>query len=221
MKRNFIKAESGPGISVIYYDDQGKKWIADNGSRAWRNSNPGNMVMGAVTLRNNPIGKAGGFAVFPDYETGHKALLDLLFNEFGTWNLNKLMKKYAPSNENDTKKYIAFIKKKTGIGELILIKNYPKDGFQKLWQAIEKMEGWRKGTIKEYSSKGQITKVIKNKKGNILKYLIDGFGWLSKKEALEFAKQKKIDAVVVSRRGTLFLRSRPNTITTDNLSKRT
>lgn len=220
MKRIFIKAEPGPGISVIYYDDQGKRWIAEDGSRAWRNSNSGNMVMGAVTLRNNPIGKAGGFAIFPDYETGHKALLDLLFNEFGDWNLSMLMEKYAPSKENNTKKYIAFIKKKTGVGELILIKNYPKDGFQKLWQAIEKMEGWRKGTINEYSSEGRITKVLKNKKGNILKYLIDGFGWLSKKEAIELAKQKKIDAVVVSRKGTLFLRSRPNTITTDNLSRK-
>lgn len=221
MKRIFIKAEQGPGSSVIYYDDKGKKWIVEGGTRTWRNQNPGNMVIGKVSLRNNPIGKAGGFAVFPDYETGHKALIDLLVNEYGTWNLTQLMGKYAPPKTNNTKKYIAFIKKKTGVSELILIKDYPKDGFQKLWKAIEKMEGWKKGTIKEYSSKGRITKVLKNKKGNILKYLVDGFGWLTKQEAIQLAVQKKIDAVVVSRNGASFLRSRPNSINTDNLSRKT
>lgn len=204
MKRIFIKAEQGPGSSVIYFDDKGKKWIVEGGTRTWRNQNPGNLVMGKVSLRNNPIGKAGGFAVFPDYETGHKALIDLLLNEFGTWNLIKLMQRYAPPNENNTKKYIAFIKKKTGIDELILIKDYSKDGFQKLWKAIEQMEGWKKGTIKEYSAKGRITKVVKNKKGKILKYLIDGFGWMNKQEAIQLAGQKKIDAVVVTRNGTSF-----------------
>lgn len=130
MKRIFIKAEQGPGSSVIYYDDKGKKWIVEKGTRTWRNQNPGNMVMGKVSLRNNPIGKAGGFAVFADYETGHKALIDLLLNEYGSWNLNQLMQKYAPPKTNNTKKDIAFIKNKTGINESILLKDYPKNGFK-------------------------------------------------------------------------------------------
>lgn len=82
------------------------------------------------------------------------------------------------------------------------------------------MEGWKQGTIKEYSTKGKVTKVLKNKKGNIVKYLVDGFGWLNKKEAIQLAAQKKIDAVVVTRRGTTFLRSRPNIISSDNLSEK-
>ena len=130
------------------------------------------------------------------------------------------MQKYAPPKTNNTKKYVAFIKKKTGVSETILIKDYPKDAFQKLWQAIEKMEGWKQGKIKEYSTKGKVTKVLKNKKGSIVKYLVDGFGWLNKKEAVQLASEKKIDAVVVTRKGTTFLRSRPNNIGPDNLSKK-
>jgi len=178
------------------------------------------MVVGKVSQRNNLIGRAGGFAVFPDYQTGHKALLDLLINEYGSWDLTKLMHKYAPPKTNNTKKYIAFIKKKTEVNETILIKDYPKEAFQKLWQAIEKMEGWKQGTIEEYSTQGQITKVRKNKKGNIVKYLVDGLGWLNKKEAIKLASEKKIDSVVVIRKGTTFLRSRPNIINSDNLSEK-
>jgi len=43
---------------------KGKKWIFEKGSRAWRNQNPGNMVVGFRSRNNGMIGKAGGFAVF-------------------------------------------------------------------------------------------------------------------------------------------------------------
>lgn len=46
MNSKFIKAEQGPGTSVIYVDELGKKWQFEGGTRTWRNSNPGNMVVG-------------------------------------------------------------------------------------------------------------------------------------------------------------------------------
>lgn len=74
----FIKAEAGPKATVIYTDSDGKYWQYSGGSRTWRNNNPGNLVSASVSKRNGEIGKAGGFAVFHDYDTGHSALLDLL-----------------------------------------------------------------------------------------------------------------------------------------------
>ena len=167
------------------------------------------------------IGKAGGFAVFPDYQTGHNALIVLLKGEYALFDLSKLMGKYAPPKENNTKKYIIFIKKHTGVKEDILIKNYSSLEFEKLWKAIELMEKWDEGTIKEYSVKGQITKVKKDKKGKIVSYLIDGVGWVKKIDAIKLAKNNKIDAVVVKRNGVTFLRSRPNKESFDNLVNRT
>lgn len=155
------------------------------------------------------IGRAGGFAVFPDYQTGHIAMLDLLINEYGDFDLVKLMGKFAPPKENNTKRYIKFIKRLTGVKENIKIKEYSKTNFSKLWMAIEKFEGWKVGRIKEYSTKGQITKVKKDKRGKIKSYLVDGFGWIMKNEAIELANLKKIDAVIVKRGQTIFLRSRP------------
>jgi hypothetical protein len=58
--------------------------------------------------------RLGGFAVFPDYETGHKALLDSLKNEHGNENIPDLMHAYAPPKENKTEIYIAFVRKQTG-----------------------------------------------------------------------------------------------------------
>lgn len=220
MANKYIKAENGPENAVIYYDDSGKLWLFEGGTRTWRNQNPGNMVVGKYSRKNGMIGRAGGFAVFPDYRSGHLALLDLLVNEYGNFDLVQLMEKFAPPHENKTKKYIKFIAKQTGVKESVKIQNYSKSEFAKLWVAIEKFEGWKIGTIKEYSKKGQITKVKKNQKGKIISYLVDGFGWLRKQEAIELCKKNKIDAVVVNGSKSIYLRSRPNMLDVDNLGNK-
>ncbi len=215
----YIKAEPGPGTSVIYTDAEGKQWRFEGGSRPWRNQNPGNLVSGNVSKRNGAIGVAGGFAVFPDYQVGHGALLDSLKNVHGNKDIPSLMKVYAPPQENETKKYIAFIRKRTGVKGSKKIKDFSEKEFETLWQAIEKMEGWGKaGTISEYSSKGKITGVRKDKKRTIQFYQIEGYGWVSKSEGISLALDGKVDAVVAtSTRGHQFLRARPNSETLDNL----
>jgi hypothetical protein len=65
MANKYIKAENGTGNAVIYYDDSGKLWLFEGGTRTWRNQNPGNLVVGKYSRKNGMIGKAGGFAVFP------------------------------------------------------------------------------------------------------------------------------------------------------------
>ena len=62
----FVKAFAGPGTSVIYVDDNGSHVIYSDGSRTWRNNNPGNLLTGTVSRRNGQIGVAGLFAVFPE-----------------------------------------------------------------------------------------------------------------------------------------------------------
>lgn len=77
----YVSTKAGPHRSVIYTDSLGKQWQFLGGNRPWRNQNPGNLVPGKVSKRNGAIGKADKFAVFPDYEAGHAALLDSLKNE--------------------------------------------------------------------------------------------------------------------------------------------
>lgn len=218
----YVKAEAGPNRSVIYTDSDGKKWKFEGGSRPWRNQNPGNLVLGKVSQRNGAIGKADRFAVFPDYETGHRALLDSLLNEHGDKDIPALMNVYAPPKENETEKYIAFLRKKTGVKGNKKLRDFSPAEFEKLWQAIEKMEGWGKeGTISELTTKKQVIGVLKNKKGVIQSYKIEGSGWVSKSKGIALALAGKVDAVVAtSPKGNQFLRARPNSETWDNLENK-
>jgi hypothetical protein len=97
----FIKAEAA-GHSVIYTDDDGKHFRFSGGTWAWRNHNPGNVHPGDISRMNHQIGVAGGCAVFPDCENGHSALLDCLKKIYWNSSIDKLVKGYAPPEENDT-----------------------------------------------------------------------------------------------------------------------
>lgn len=214
----FIKAEAGPKTTVIYTDSAGKQWQYSGGSRTWRNNNPGNLVSASVSKRNGEIGKAGGFAIFPDYESGHAGLIDLLKNTYREFSLRELIKKYAPKHENNTKQYLKFLRSKTGIKDDKKVKDFNKYEFESLWKAIEQMEGWKTGTITEYLVKAQIKAVKKDKNGTITHYLIDVFGWVTKVQGITLTISGKVNAVVAtSPRGNQFLRARPNRTIEDNL----
>jgi hypothetical protein len=102
----FVRAQAGPKNSVIYTDTDGKQFQFSGGNWTWRNHNPGNLRPGAVSRRNGQIGRAGGFAVFPDYDSGHRALLDSLKVAHGNESLEDMIKVYAPPTENKTKRYL-------------------------------------------------------------------------------------------------------------------
>jgi len=214
----FIKAESGPKESVIYIDDSGKRFQYSGGDRNWRNNNPGNLKPGDVSKRNGQIGSAGGFAVFPDAETGHVALLDSLKNAHGNKDLSQMIGVFAPKFENNTARYLRFLRKRSGVKDNKKIKDFTSSEFELLWQAIESMEGKRKPSIREIEDKKKITKVRKDKKGTITAYFVEGMGWLSKQRGIELARSDKIDAVIsISSAGNPFLKTRPDTEVENNL----
>lgn len=216
----FIKADPGPNNTVVYQTDDGKLFEYSGGNWTWRNHNPGNLVPGLVSKRNGQIGKAGGFAVFPDYESGHSALLDTLKNTYGNKSLNQMIKNYAPPHENDTGQYLKFLQNKTGVTDNKKIKDFSAEEFEKLSQAIMQMEGQKEGVIKEISiKKNKISRTKKDKNGIIVSYFVSNLGWLSKSQAIALCQNGKIDAVIArSSKGKLFLKSRPDRSINNNLS---
>jgi len=74
----FIRAEQKAGFKIYYYDENGKIEIRIDGSRAWRNNNPGN-TKGIKTA----IGRdKDNFDIFPDLATGRKTKKDLIQRKY-------------------------------------------------------------------------------------------------------------------------------------------
>src|SRR6476620_6451664 len=112
----YVKAEPALNHTIIYTDDSGRYFRFSGGTWAWRNNNPGNLVPGDVSHRHNQIGRTKKFAIFPDYEAGHLALLDCLQTIYKNVSIPKLVSTFAPAKDgNNVKKYTEFLREKTGI----------------------------------------------------------------------------------------------------------
>lgn len=202
--------------SVIYTDDSGRHFRHYGGTWAWRNNNPGNIRPGNISKRHNQIGIVNNFAVFPDYESGHEALLDALHTTFANMSIDKMMEQYAPPGENNTAKYRKFVHEKTGVMDDREIRDFTDEEFKKLWFVIEQMEGFKIGEIVEVF---HVTNV-QQKNGSICNYCIEQDGWISKEKCVELARAKSLELeVCVSRLGNTFLRTAPSSEFQQNLNK--
>ncbi len=137
---------------------------------------------------------------------------------YGNRGLAGLIKAYAPNSENDSKKYLRYLRKHTGVQDNRKIQDFTKSEFEKLWRAMEKYEGQTTGKIQVLPLKKKITGVQKDKNGRILEYFVQELGWLTKKRAIQLTMQGEIGAVVVQRGEKRFLRSRPDVSPENNLS---
>lgn len=218
----FIKAIQTAKRSVTYLSEDGSSETRVGGDWTWRNQNPGNLGAGAWANRHGAIGKAGGFAVFADYDTGKKAIFELLqgpdFSGLSIWDA---IPRYAPSSDhNNVKWYRQLVSKATGLDlKKRKINSLNQKELTSLVNAIERAEGkFKPGKITKQDAKKKISGVQKNKKGTIVAYRIEGFGWIDKQKAIALVKRGKVDAVVShSRSGTLYLKARPDKATGNNL----
>jgi hypothetical protein len=226
-KLPFIRIEVVNDLRIIYYREDGSSAIYLGGQRNWRNNNPGNIGYGNGILvkRLGAIGKAGGFAVFPDYETGRTAIFGVLKQDsFQNRIVSKAIEVWAPKEDgNDTELYKKHIRLWTGIELSRQIKTLSNEELEKLVAAIEKKEGSESGKIIEVPTSGVKKKIIdikKNKQNLIIQYLVEGYGWLHKADTIYLVERDIVDGVVVKNsRGYIFLRARPDDIIINNLDK--
>jgi hypothetical protein len=210
MMSRFIQAIPGMKHSVIYSDDSGKHFRFSGGTLAWRNHNPGNVWPGHISKKNNQIGVAYKLAIFPDYQSGHDALLDVLKITYGSYSIPEMMKKYAPPHENNTNKYVRFVQEAAGVKDKKKIKNFTDEEFEKLWKAIEKMESSKIGDVIEVY---QVTRVRSNKDGIICNYCVEDDDWVSIEQCLDLARKGQVDLeICISFLGNTYLRTAPNSV---------
>ena len=92
-----------------------------SGTLATRNNNPGNLIPGSFSTAHGAVGESGGFAVFPDYNTGFQAE-DALIKNYADkgYTIEELLRAWAPpssagNSEANTQKYIDFVSGKLGV----------------------------------------------------------------------------------------------------------
>ncbi len=119
------------------------------GTLAWRNNNPGNIRSGNFADKNGAIDSGpGGFAVFPDGDTGNAAIEKLLKDEtYRDLSVKNAIKRYAPPVENDTDAYQAAIKHSTGLDIERKISDLDDSELDKVVSAIRQHGGWKAGDV--------------------------------------------------------------------------
>jgi hypothetical protein len=136
----------------------------NNGTKSWRNNNPGNMMTkayGALKMDKQ------GYGIFPTVQAGYDAKVELLFDKkYSDRTLHDVFLKnegksdvYAPlgHGDNDPQAYYDFVVKTVGAtnvqdedgNDTRLMKDYPKATREKIVQAITQKEGYKKGDLKK------------------------------------------------------------------------
>ena len=98
-------------------------------------------------MAQGAIGYAGGFAVFPDAETGMRAICTLLKSDsYKNLTISQAISKYAPPHENDTASYNMNLQKLTGMHPTTKLSELSNAQIQHVARAIRRVEGWTRGT---------------------------------------------------------------------------
>lgn len=138
------------GRDVVYTTADGRRVRRTGGTRAWRNMNPGNIRYSEFSRNAGAIGQAGGFAVFPDEETGTRAISSLLRGKsYNNLTIARAITRYAPPSENNTVAYHRRIQQITGLNINRRISDLSDGELSRVVDAIRAIEGWEAGRIIE------------------------------------------------------------------------
>lgn len=138
------------GRDVVYTTADGRRVRRTGGTRAWRNMNPGNIRYSEFSRNAGAIGQAGGFAVFPDEETGTRAISLLLRGQsYNNLTIARAITRYAPPSENNTAAYHRRIQQITGLNINRRISDLSDGELSRVVDAIRAIEGWEAGRIIE------------------------------------------------------------------------
>ena len=164
------------------------------------------------------IGAAGGFSVFPDFDTGRAALTSLLRTEkYMNLSISDAIERYAPTGENDTEGYKRKLERLTRLDMARRVENLSSEELDRVVLAIQVIEGYVVGV--ETPMRRVIATHSDGKR--LTEFLIEGDGsYLPLAEAVRLARNGDIDAVVGrTAQGTVYLRAYPDDEAFNNFSQ--
>lgn len=135
------------GRDVVYTYTNQSQTRRSSGTRAWRNNNPGNIRPGRFTDSAGSIGRAGGFAAFPDEQTGMDAIILLLKTpRYQAKTLAQAISAWAPpSDGNNTSSYQQQVSNETGVALSTPLHSLNDSQLWQVARVIRRIEGWKIG----------------------------------------------------------------------------
>jgi hypothetical protein len=144
----------GPGYNIVRLS--GGRVVRRSGARNWRNNNPGNIEYGGFTQGKGAISPDPRFAIFPTYKQGRQAKSDLIFttSKYKDLPISQAIATYAPAFENNTASYARQVISAAAVpadrgGPDAKMKDLNKAEQERVLDAMEKVEGFRPGTVTE------------------------------------------------------------------------
>ena len=148
--------EAGAGYNIVKLADG--RVVRRTGSRNWRNHNPGNVEEGGFMQARGSLGGDPRFAIMPSYAAGRQAKYDLIFTtgSYKNLSISAAIARYAPAFENDTNGYARQVISAAAVptargGPDAIMANTNEEERQRILNAMERVEGFRPGTVEELS----------------------------------------------------------------------
>jgi hypothetical protein len=138
--------EAGAGYTVVRGPNG--EALRREGTRAWRNNNPGNIEFGPFARSQGAIGTDGRFAVFPTYEAGRAAKEQLLWGSksYRGMTIGQAINRYAPPFENNTQSYASTVARAAGATTATPMASLTPAQRKLMLDAMERVEGFKPGT---------------------------------------------------------------------------
>ncbi|MDE6250866.1 MAG: hypothetical protein K2M34_04540 [Alphaproteobacteria bacterium] len=136
--------------SVIEYSrPDGTIYRHNNGTPAWRHTNPGNIVNSRFATEHGAIGRGRKFAIFPSKDVGAQAIVSLLRSpSYNNLSIINAIKRYAPAaDRNDPVAYANTISRRTGLDVNRILNTLNDTEIRKVADIIQQVEGWTPGTV--------------------------------------------------------------------------
>ncbi len=132
-----------------YFYADGRVEIKSGGSRAWRDNNPGNTNAGRLADNHGPIGSEGGFAIFPDEQSGSAAMESNLRNNYINDTMDEAVRDYSPATDergkNNVARNQAQVRDWTGMSGDTKLSDMTPVQFQSFLNAMARKEGYTEG----------------------------------------------------------------------------
>lgn len=154
---NFVKAFFHKDVRTVEFTaSNGDRMLRSGGTLAWLFNNPGNLRPKSKTLYPGQIGtgetKYGKLCIFSSVDAGRAEKRALLRRKYNPMTLRKAIFTYAPpTDNNDSEAYLAFVKKKTGLADDVVLEELSESQLDAMMSAMEQYEGFhaKKKTRKE------------------------------------------------------------------------